>query len=230
MGHIVAIGGIDLRAAEQSKIIAHTVSLTGKDNPKLLYLPTAGFDNMEDWPVVKAAFEHYGCSLTSLRLSDRSLSRGEIESKIAEADMIYACGGNLKFLMDTWNAAGAVPLLREAFNRGAVVSGVSSGAMCWFASGYDDCGENREMMFIDCVGLMPYCLCPHFDSEFWHLFCENAKAQPLDGIGVDNEAALSVECALGAPLESSRCSVVSDEDGKGAWLLDSKRDWALTAI
>lgn len=191
MGKIVAIGGGNIADDEDLKRVRlHIYELCGKKNPRVLFVPTAAHDSHDDTPQVIGAFAQLGGSGEGLYLTDESLTYEQIEQAILGADIIYVDGGNLKFLMDTWNRTGATELMRQAYAKGTVLAGVSSGAMCWFDMGYDDCGENAEFMFIDCVGLIPGCNCPHFDSEYWQSFSPALKKlNSIDGIAVDNDAA-----------------------------------------
>ena len=51
---------------------------------------------------------------------------------VAGADVILVSGGNTLYAMDLWKAVGLVSLLQEAMERGAVLTGGSAGAICWF--------------------------------------------------------------------------------------------------
>jgi peptidase E len=55
-------------------------------------------------------------------------------------------------------------LLREAWEKGIVLTGVSAGAICWFEQGVTDswAGELRPF---DCLGFLPGSCCPHYDGE-----------------------------------------------------------------
>lgn len=192
MGKIVAIGGGAFHDKDSVPIINHIMTFfEGKSNLKMVFLPTAAFDNHGDEELVKEFFGNLGFSATSLYLSDETLTDDYIRETILGADLIYADGGNLKFLMETWRKTGADKYLRQAHENGTVLAGQSSGAMCWFERGFDDCGLDGRYMFIDCVGILPGCLCPHFENDGWHSFTEAVKMQELDGIGVDNFTALS---------------------------------------
>ena len=50
-------------------------------------------------------------------------------------DVIYVGGGSSANLIAIWAVHGLVPILRAAWERGVVLSGVSAGAICWFESG-----------------------------------------------------------------------------------------------
>ena len=133
-----------------------------------MFLPTAGHDDTEGDEPIWESFEKLGCTVETLKLTYPANTREHIYDTLVNTDIVYAGGGNLEFMMNTFKATGADEALREAYKRGKVLSGLSSGAMCWFDMGYDDCGENGSFMFIDCIGLLPYCYCPHFIFKDGH--------------------------------------------------------------
>lgn len=190
MGIIVALGGGRYDNGEMIPVAKHIIELSKKANPSVLFLPTAGFDDIEGDEPIRDAFLSLGCSFDILFLTDKTLTYNAIEQKILGCDIIYAGGGNLRFLMDTLKSTGADKALRKAYDSGIVMSGLSSGAMCWFSEGYDDCGENGSFVFIECLGFLPHCYCPHFISENWQSFSEAIKSRPHSGIGVEDGAAL----------------------------------------
>ena len=66
--------------------------------------------------------------------------RAPSQASIAEKDrlgrrIIYVGGGNTLKMMRRWRRLGVDDLLRSAHSRGAVLCGVSAGAICWFDSG-----------------------------------------------------------------------------------------------
>ena len=192
MGKIVASGGCSILDVEDRPMLDFIISSARKKEPSVLFLPTASFDREDDIGLYEERLLSLGCSsLDVLYLTDESLTAEEIREKIIGADIIFAGGGNLKFLMDTWEKTNADKYLKEAFDNGTVLSGTSSGAMCWFERGYDDCGENGSFMFVDCLGFLPFCNCPHFENENWQSFKEAVKKQSLSGVAIDNTTALA---------------------------------------
>ncbi|NMP37079.1 MAG: type 1 glutamine amidotransferase-like domain-containing protein [Clostridiales bacterium] len=215
MGKIVAIGGGKYDNGEIMNIARHIVSLSGKENPSVVFLPTAGMDNTDGDEPIEHAFRECGCSsYETLLLTDESLSDEKIHSTITGADVIYAGGGNLKFLMDTWKRTGVDRYVREAFDNGTVLSGLSSGAMCWFKEGYDDCGEEHAFIFIDCVGILPYCNCPHFESKSWQRFKKAIKTRSISGIACENGAAIVYDDGKYYPIHGN--------EGGRVFLFDSE--------
>lgn len=213
MGKIVAIGGGSFEYGEMWPLLRHIRSLCEEENPKWLFLPTASFDDPGDTLQFISAFKEVGGEGDVLYLTDESLAYDEIRAKILGSDIVYVDGGNLKFLMDTWNKTGATEILREAYEKGIILSGLSSGAMCWFDWGWDDCLEGGVFTFVECVGLLPYCNCPHYESASWQNFKHEIKnLGSHDGLAIDNDVAVTF-------IDGKIANVLSVEDGKKAWLL-----------
>ena len=190
MGKIVAIGGGRYDNGEIVGIVKEIRDLCDKEKPGMLFLPTAGYDDIDGDEYMEQAFRDNGCETDRLFLTDKMLTYAQTEEKIMSADIIYAGGGDLGFLTKTWRETGVDKLLKKAYEKGAVLSGYSSGAMCWFNSGYDDCGKDHAFIFLDCLSLLPFCNCPHFESDSWQSFAERIKERGEHGIAIEDGAAL----------------------------------------
>ncbi|MBQ6897385.1 MAG: Type 1 glutamine amidotransferase-like domain-containing protein [Clostridia bacterium] len=206
MGKIVALGGGRFDNGEMDNVTEHIISLTGKKNPHFLFIPTASFDNMDENDDVMLCFMKYGCSADILFLTHEDVTEEVIKEKILSADGIFVQGGNLKYLMDTWTRTGADKYLLEAYERGTVLSGTSSGAMCWFTEGYDDCLRGGEFAFIKCLDLIPYINCPHYQSEYWQSFEKAIIGKTISGIACDNGAGFCLN-------DGMYYTVAGNEDG-----------------
>jgi hypothetical protein len=79
MGKIVAIGGGRYSDGEIINIFEKIVSLADKKNPKVLFLPTAGYDDINGDEDIQRSFEKYGCLKFSSRcipnISDAPITR-----------------------------------------------------------------------------------------------------------------------------------------------------------
>ena len=109
---------------------------------------------------------------------------------------------------------GIGPPLREAWERGAVMSGVSAGAICWFASGLTN-SLGPGFVPVAGLGFIPGGFCPHADSDPSRLIVLRRLVE--DGsmpatLAVDDGAA--VHLADGAPPR-----LVVGEPGRGARLM-----------
>ena len=169
MQKIVAIGGGNIRKNETLLIDQQIVCVSGKAQPKLLFIPTA---NLDDAGYVKTIHEHFtklGCVVDELCLITQKPSLEEIKTKIASADIIYVGGGNTLRMMKLWRKLGVDKLLQQAQIQGKVLCGVSAGSICWFSFGNSDSRKfkNPQADYIKVTGLgfIEALHCPHFDSE-----------------------------------------------------------------
>ncbi len=215
MGIIMGIGGGRYCDNEVLPIFEHLVSLAKKKNPTVLFVPTAGFDDINGDEHIFRLFIQLGCSVSALLLTDKSLTREEIEEKILSADIVYAGGGHLKFLMDTWAETGADKIFKKAYEKGVILSGYSSGSMCWFAEGYDDCAEDRSFMFVECLGFLPFSNCPHFEGGNWPSYAEAVKGRKYSGIALENGAALV--------YNNGKFYTLQGNDGGEVYFLDAEK-------
>jgi dipeptidase E len=163
---IVAMGG-----GHVVDIYRHAAGLTGKNEPKLLVIPTANYDSSM---TVAQTILSFGLSVSpnseELKLIAGKDEPAEIERKILSADIIYVTGGNTQMAVEIWRKTGVDRLLRQAWEKGTVMSGLSAGAICWFESGHSDSewyGKKSDWKYIEveAMGFMKGMFCPHYDSR-----------------------------------------------------------------
>ena len=68
-------------------------------------------------------------------------------------DIIFVGGGNTKSMLAVWKDWGLDLLLKEAYEKGVIMSGVSAGAICWFDQGVTDSWA-EDLKIMDCLGFM----------------------------------------------------------------------------
>lgn len=135
-----------------------------------MFLPTASGDPQA---YCDSFEEHFGgrlgCRTDVLRLVDQRPSDSEIREKILGSDAVYVGGGNTARMLRIWRRLGVDSVLREAWDQGVVLSGLSAGAMCWFRFGSSDsrmfADPSAGLMRLSCLGLVNTSLCPHYDVE-----------------------------------------------------------------
>ena len=182
--------------------------------PHALFIPTASGDPPEYVESFKSIYGgELGCETDALLLHSDPPPE-EIAAKIGWADLFYVGGGNTKMMLQMWRERGVGRLLREASERGAVLSGLSAGAICWFQIGCSDYpvfegSTDRKTGPIDGMGLVPAALCPHTTREEHRLdnFQEMMQDIPVVGLGLDD--------LCGLQIEDARCRVLSAGEGAG---------------
>jgi len=174
MRKIVAIGGGEIgrpgSPAETTEIDKRIIELTGKKNPRLLFIPTASSDSKDYLKRVEDHFGVYlGCQTDVLYLLNSKIDDKTIREKILNSDIVYVGGGNTLKMMKVWKNHGLDEILKEAHDKGIVLSGISAGAICWFKQGNSDSRKfaNPEADFIKVtgLGLIDALHCPHYDLE-----------------------------------------------------------------
>ena len=166
---IIAIGGGNVRKNETLLIDQEIVSVSGKKEPKLLFIPTASLDDVAYIKIIDEHFTKLGCVVDTLCLITQRPSLDEIGTKVMAADIIYVGGGNTLRMMNLWRKLGIDKLLIAAQSQGKVLCGISAGSICWFSAGNSDSRKfkNPQADYIKVTGLgiIEALHCPHFDSE-----------------------------------------------------------------
>lgn len=220
---VVAIGGGDMSGGETLPLDQAIVALARRPNPRALFLPTASFDAQGYFESFEAIYSgRLGCSTDVLFLwegySPEEIEgtiqatkwnshlhtwefRGDVQrvkQAIEDADIIYAGGGNTRRMIELWRSIGVDAWLKEAADRGTVLSGLSAGCICWARYGNSDAALTEDMgrptMRIDCLDFLPISLCPHMSREGFRLeeFKGMMRETPGIGIGLDDGCALEV--------------------------------------
>ena len=203
MGKLVAIGGGEMAGGESLAIDKQIASLTGKNRPRALFIPTASGDSREYWKVFQNVYgTELGCETDVLYLLGVSPTKEELEQKILSADLIYVGGGNTLKMMKRWRRLGVDSILRDAYGRGIVLSGLSAGCICWFSWGHSDSmafyhPESWRYVRVKGIGLIDILCCPHFDSETAGVkreqdFRQMVRKHSDVAVAIDNRCALEV--------------------------------------
>ncbi len=156
-GQVVAIGG----GGFTPEIDRYLLELTGKERPRVLFLPQASAEAPAYVDAYLAAYGALEADAGWLSLYGR-VENGW-EEQILNSDLIFVGGGNTRSMLALWREWGVDRLLRQAAEQGSVLAGVSAGAICWFEQGITD--SVWPLGVLDCLGFVPGSCCPHYDSE-----------------------------------------------------------------
>jgi peptidase E len=103
--------------------------------PRICLLPTASGDPEEQIRRFYSAYRHLPCEPTHLSLFRLGTNPVDLRELILGQDIVYVGGGSLLNLLAIWRAHRLDTVLREAWERGVVLCGISAGSMCWFQAG-----------------------------------------------------------------------------------------------
>lgn len=130
---------------------------------RVLFIPTASGDS--EWALVRfhRAFRRLECETSHLLLFNRQ--HVDLRDAVLSQDLIYVGGGNTANMLAVWRVHGVDALLREAWESGIVLCGVSAGAICWFEAGLTDSFGPELRPLHGGLGFLPGSFCPHYDGE-----------------------------------------------------------------
>lgn len=173
--------------------IRYLAELTGKPRPRICFMPTASAENVyyinywyelcHDLPVEPYVQRVFISSYQQ---------RETFEEALLKMDAIVVGGGNTLNMLAIWKVQGIDTVLRNAMNRGIILSGGSAGSLCWFVNGTTD-SRPKELSIVEGLKFLHYSHCPHYHSEESRrpLYFENIqRGRLLPGYAVDDRAAL----------------------------------------
>jgi dipeptidase E len=159
---IISIGGGGFyRDADNLELEKYIIRQAGDESPRVAFVPTASGEPDHYLSSFYSAFLKLGCRPSVLTFFKRT---PELRSFLLNQDVIYVGGGNTKSLLAVWRDWGVTEILREAWESGIVLTGVSAGAICWFEQGLTD-SFSDGLRPLDCLGFLPGSCCPHYDGE-----------------------------------------------------------------
>ncbi len=161
---IVTFGGGGFSMEDGNPLLDEFVlELAGRDRPRVCFLPQASGD--ADHYIVRfyRAFGADRCLPSHLSLFRRLRSAREPRRHLLAQDLIYVGGGSVTSLLGVWRAHGIDRILREAWERGVILCGLSAGSLCWFAEGVSTFHGPSER--VEGLGLLPWSNTVHYSSE-----------------------------------------------------------------
>jgi peptidase E len=159
---IIPIGGGGFyRDSENLELEKYIIRQSGSENARIAFLPTASGEPDHYVSSFYAAFLKLNCRPSVLTFFKRT---PDLRSFLLSQDIIYVGGGNTKSLLAVWHDWGMPEILREAWQSGIVLTGVSAGAICWFEQGLTD-SFSDGLRPLACLGILPGSCCPHYDGE-----------------------------------------------------------------
>jgi len=157
---IVAIGG--RRAdAEIRRINDFVLGLTGKERPRVCFVPTAA---AEDADFLVYLYAQFGGRADTCHVSFFPWPPEDLRELVLSQDVLLVPGGNTANMLAVWRVHGVDRMMREAWARGVILTGVSAGMICWFECGVTD-SFGPLAALRDGLGFLPGSACPHYDGE-----------------------------------------------------------------
>ncbi len=165
--HILAIGGFGPARQQDPRLpalTAHALALSGAAQPRVCVLNTAVGDDPAGLVRMYALFSEHGARPSHLQLFPMPNVADPADLLLSQ-DVIFVGGGSVANMVAVWRVHGLDHLMRQAWEAGIVLAGVSAGAICWFSGGTTDSFGPELRAFSAGLGMLPGSYCPHYSSE-----------------------------------------------------------------
>ena len=134
------------------------------DAPRVCYLNQAVGDQPTSFTVFYGAFAGTRFRVSHLALFPMPTVE-DVRAHLLAQDIIWVGGGSVANLCAVWRVHGLPEILRECWEAGVVLGGVSAGSICWHVGGTTDSFGPKLRVFTDGLGWLPYGNGVHYDSE-----------------------------------------------------------------
>jgi dipeptidase E len=154
---ILAMGGTDPALDEL------VLGLVRTPRPRICLLPTAGGDSEHQIRRFYETYQDRLCEPTHISLFRLGREPVPLREHLLSQHAIYVGGGSMVNLLAIWRAQGLDAILRDAWEAGIVLAGLSAGSMCWFEYGVST--SHGHPAPVRGLGFLPGSNSVHHDSE-----------------------------------------------------------------
>jgi dipeptidase E len=187
---VIALGGGGFSVEPENLALDRYILAQARvPEPAVAFVPTASGESNNYIVRFYTAYLGLPCRPSHLLFFRRT---PDLRSYLLAQDVIYVGGGNTKSMLAVWREWGVPELLREAWESGTVLAGISAGAICWFEQGITDSFAD-QLRAIECLGFLPGSCCPHYSGEAdrrpsFHRLLRHGEIAP--GFAIDDGAAI----------------------------------------
>jgi peptidase E len=219
MNILAASGGFQLGSRTRvvpGPLIDFALALSNSSRrPRFCYLGTAGGDNPVWTAAIYEAFIGRNVDVSHLALFPMP-NVEDLRRHLLGQDVVWVGGGSVAGLLAMWRLHGVDEVLREAWQAGVVLGGMSAGSICWHVGGTTDSFGPQLQPVTNALGLVPFSNGVHYDSEhqrrpLYHRLIAEGTLPPGyatdDGVGLHYRGIEMVEA-------------VSDTPGKAAYFVE----------
>ena len=204
MSRILAIGGGEIKNRDtimiDEYIAGEAKKAAGDRRACGLFVPTASHDCMPYYNTFHKVYTGLFDIKTDVALTIRQdFDSEKMKAKFEKADFLYVGGGNTVFMLEHWRKTGLLQYIREAYERGVLIAGLSAGAICWFDEMYSDSVVEGEYAMHPGLGWIKGKISPHYDERMLD-FDETVLYNRFRAWGIENDAA--IEFADGEPVRT----------------------------
>jgi peptidase E len=151
------------QTARLGTMLLDALAATGKTRPRVCLVYTASGDPADYYAMSYEAFNAAGCDVTQMKVFTQPSA--DPEERIGGSDLVWVGGGSVANLLALWQLHGIDDAMRNAWDQGVILGGVSAGSLCWHVGGTTDSFGPTLRPVTNGLGLLPYGNGVHYDSE-----------------------------------------------------------------
>jgi peptidase E len=188
---IVAFGGGGFSMESGNPLLDdYVLRLCRRKRPQVCFMPSASGD--ADHYIVRfyRAFPSGRCEASHISLFRREQGPEDVREHLLSQDLIYVGGGSIVSLLGVWRAHGIDEILREAWEVGVILCGLSAGSLCWFDEAVT--GFHGAPRRVEGLGMLPFSNCVHYEprSERRSTYHDLLRGGMRSGYAAEDGAAL----------------------------------------
>ena len=196
---LICIGGGELKTKETQKIDGY-IAAKAKEHAAGnraygLFIPTASHDSMPYFNSFRKMYTSvYDIKADVALTVYGEMNMEKIRDKFEKADFLYVGGGDTLFMLEHWKKTGLLELVRDAYERGVIVCGLSAGAICWFETMYTDSAQQQtgeEYALYPGLNWIKGTISPHYDHRVLD-FDQKILYNTQDAIGLEDNSAIEI--------------------------------------
>lgn len=226
MKKLVLIGGGEIGKGQTSyeteNIDKEIVNMSEKEHPNLLFIGLASSYSDSYYDLIKKIYKNLGCECAYLKKKNVINNPDIVKNKILNADIIYIGGGDTIKLMEVVKEYEIDKLLKEAYEKGTVLAGISAGGILLSKEGYSDSlilrGESNNYTFIDGLGFTNISFCPHYNAD------EKKKNCLFNDLENSSKEVFGAENCSAIKIIDDKISVIKSNETAKVWKIKFEKN------
>ena len=215
---IISIGGGGFTHESDKSLDQFILKQLNIKNLKIGFLPTASKDDNQKTNLFYKRFENVSSELSHFNLCSKI---DGFKEWFLSKDLIYVGGGNTYYMLEIWKKNNLIKIIKEGYNNGIVLSGVSAGAICWFDWMLSD-SKGSGFKPLRGINLISGSCTPHSsEGNRINQFQNNIKNSKLPkGIAIDDGVAVLF-------IDGKPSEVYSSRKNHDAYFIDKNKKISL---
>jgi peptidase E len=197
-------------------LVEHAIELAGSPaHPRICHVGTAHGDSVVGVSAFYGAFAGSDARTSHLELFSMP-NVPDVREHLLAQDVVWVGGGSVANLLAVWRVHGLDEIVRECWEAGVVLAGVSAGSICWHVGGTTDSFGLDLRAVTNGLALLPY-------GNGVHYYSEERRRPLLHQLVADETlpSSYATDDGVGLVYDGTRLvEAVADREGAYAYLVE----------